>query len=244
MNAKFATALTWFGLPVYVWQGLAIRRKTIRPTPPSSQQVEPIAGEGKPLRLLLVGDSSAAGVGVDDINASLGGHLPRLLANQSGRPVEIEIIGSNSATAGQIRDNVIPHIKKRNFSHIIVNIGTNDAKNFHTVKRFYKEFGTLLYALNARFPRSNIIWSGIMDMQAIPVLPSPLNRILGIRSRALMACGETLCRERLATIPDGEWDPRESNFSLDGFHASTQGYQEWAQILANHILKGPDSGNS
>jgi len=237
MNLKFATAFTWFGLPVYIWQGLGIRRKTIRPTPPFPQQVEPIAGKGAPFRLLLVGDSSAAGVGVDDINASLGGQVPRLLAKQSGRPVEIEIIGSNSATAGQIRDNVIPHIKKRNFTHIIVNIGTNDAKNFHTVGRFYKEFGTLLYALNARYPRSNIIWSGIMDMKAIPALPSPLNKILGIRSRALMASGEKLCRERLASIPDGEWNPCDTNFSQDGFHASAQGYHEWAQILAAHILK-------
>ncbi len=129
MKLKFATALTWFGLPVYVWQGLGIRRKTIRPTPPFPQQVEPIAGKGTPFRLLLIGDSSAAGVGVDDINASLGGQVPRLLAKQSRRPVEIDIIGSNSATAGQIRDNVIPHIKKRNFTHIIVNIGKKDEKN-------------------------------------------------------------------------------------------------------------------
>ncbi|MCP4185095.1 MAG: SGNH/GDSL hydrolase family protein [Hyphomicrobiales bacterium] len=237
MKLKLATALTWFGLPIYVWQGLGIRRKTIRPTPPFPQQVAPIAGKGTPFRLLLVGDSSAAGVGVDDIDASLGGQVPRLLAKQSGRPVEIDIIGSNSATAGQIRDNVIPHIKKRNFTHIIVNIGTNDAKNFHTVRRFYKDFGTLLYALNARFPRSNIIWSGIMDMKAIPALPFPLSNILGIRSRALMASGENLCRERLATIPDGEWIPRDKNFSEDGFHASAQGYHEWAQILVTHILR-------
>lgn len=237
MKQKFAAALTWFCLPVYIWQGLKIRRETIRPTPPLPQQVMPVEGQGPPFRLLLIGDSSAAGVGVDDINASLGGQIPQLLARQSGRPVEIEIIGSNSATAGQIRDFVVPHLREQNYTHIIINIGTNDSKNFHTVKRFCKEFGTLLYALNARFPGSNIIWSGIMDMKAIPALPSPLNKILGIRSRALMACGEKLCRERLATIPDGEWNPCEVNFSEDGFHASAQGYHEWAQILAAHILK-------
>lgn len=237
MKLKIAAALTWFCLPVYLWQGLSLRRKSIRPTPPYPQEVKPVEGNGIPYRLLLIGDSSAAGVGVNNINASLGGQLPLLLARQTARPVKIEIIGSNSATAGQIRDFVIPNIKRQNYTHIIINIGTNDAKNFHTVGRFYNEFGTLLYALNARFPHANIIWSGIMDMEAIPALPSPLNKILGIRSRAIMEAGAKLCRERLAKIPDGEWNPCQENFSEDGFHASPKGYHEWAQVLVTHILK-------
>ncbi len=235
MKPNFTVALTWLSLPVYLWQGLAVRRKAVRSSPPTPQSVEPAEGSGTPYHLLLLGDSSAAGVGVDDINLSLGGQMLKLLAEQTGRPVKIEIIGSNSATAGQIRDFVLPHIERRDFTHIIINIGTNDAKNFHTMRRFKKEFGSLLYAIKARFPRSTVIWSGIMDMQLIPSLPSPLNKILGARSREMMNCGENLCGERLAEIPQGFWDPSRENFAADGFHASAKGYHVWAKGLVDHI---------
>ncbi|MCP4072830.1 MAG: SGNH/GDSL hydrolase family protein [Hyphomicrobiales bacterium] len=236
MKPNLAVALTWFGLPVYLWQGLAVRRKAVRSSPPSPQTVEPVEGTGTPYRLLLLGDSSAAGVGVDDINLSLGGQMLKLLAEQTGRPVEIEIVGCNSATAGQIRDFVVPNIERRDFTHIIINIGTNDAKNFHTIRRFGREFGSLLYATKARFPRSSVLWSGIMDMEKVPSLPSPLNKILGARSREMLRCGESLCRDRLAEVPQGFWDPSRENFAADGFHASARGYQLWAKGLVTHIV--------
>ena len=237
MNLKLAAALSWLCLPVYIWQGLGVRRRSFRSSPPWPQRIKPTKGNGEPIRLLLVGDSSAAGVGVDDVDVSLGGQLVAILAQHTERPITITIAGCNSATAGQIRDFVVPNLENNNFTHVILNIGTNDAKNFHTLRRFHREFGTLLYALRTRIPDARLIWSGILDMSQIPALPTPLNRILGIRSRLLMQCGENLCRERLAEIPQGQWQTIKENFSDDGFHASKKGYHEWAKILAEHILK-------
>ena len=234
---KLDALISWIGIPLYVWQGLAVRRNSVRQGPPIPQKVAAAKGAGEPLRILLVGDSSAAGVGTKDINLSLGGQLVQHICARSGRPVEIRIVGCNSATSGQIRDYVLPHIEFAPYTHVILNIGINDAKNFHTQGRFYREFGTLLYGLNTRFPDARIIWSGVLDMATVPALPSPLNKILGIRSRLLMRCGRTLCAERMAEIPDGEWDPSAENFSDDGFHASAKGYRQWAQILAEYLLK-------
>ena len=236
MNRKIAAAISWAALPIYIWQGLKTRRNSPRMAPPRNQHVAPIKGKGKPIKLLLVGDSSAAGVGVDDINHSLGGQLAKLLANRSGRPVETKIAGCNSATAGQIRDYAVPNISPVDFTHVVLNIGTNDAKNFHTGRQFCNDFGTLIYALKTRFPEAKIIWSSILDLSTIAILPSPLNKILGIRSREMRARGEVLCYERGVEIPEGDWDPSVENFSRDGFHASKKGYYEWAVVLADHIL--------
>ena len=212
MNNKLAAALSWLCLPVYIWQGLGVRRSSLRLSPPSRQSVSAIEGKGKPIYLLLVGDSSAAGVGVKDIRHSLGGQLVEILAKNSGRPVKIRIAGCNSATAGQIRDFTIPNIEREQFTHVILNIGTNDAKNFHTSMRFKREFGTLIYAINSRFPNADIIWSGIIDLSAIPALPTPLNKVLGIRSRELVRRGTAICQERSVEIPKGEWDTSIENF--------------------------------
>lgn len=242
LPTRFQALATWLALPVYVWQGLAVRRRTRRMTPPENRGWYRHEGKGDPFRLLLVGDSSAAGVGVDAIAKSLGGILPAELARRTGRPVDILVAGMNSATAADIRDHVVPHIGERNFTHVVLNIGANDAKNFHSGRRFCADFGTLLYALKARFPAATIVWSGVLDFEGAPALPSPLNRILGVRSRIIDACGRKLCRERGALAPDPEWRVVRENFSADGFHASEAGYREWAQNLAAFLLDREAAG--
>lgn len=230
------TAFSWIALPVYVWQGLGVRRRTHRMAPPAHPGTLEFPGEGKRIDLLVLGDSSAAGVGVDDIADSFAALLPRFLAERTGRPVKVRIVGMNSATSAQIRDYAVPHIEPRDFDYVALNIGTNDAKNYHSGRRFKKDFGTLLYALRARFPAATIVWSGVIDMAGVPALPKPLNRILSIRSRLIDRIGRILCRERGALCPPPEWRVVPENFSADGFHASAAGYREWADGLADWIL--------
>jgi lysophospholipase L1-like esterase len=234
--SRLAALGTWFALPVYVWQGLGVRRRTKRLSPPHNPGSLSFPGKGEAIRLLILGDSSAAGVGVDAIDKSFAGFLPRLLSERSGRPVHARIAGMNSATAAHIRDHAVPHIEPRDFDYIALNIGTNDAKNFHTGRRFCRDFGTLLYALKARFPHATIIWSGVLDLEKVPALPRPLARILGIRSRIIDANGRALCHERGALAPHGDWRSVAENFSEDGFHASEQGYREWAESVAMYII--------
>ena len=236
MNSRFQSLVSWACLPIYVWQGLKVRRQTPRMLPPPHRGWLERSGSGKPFTILLLGDSSAAGVGADHINESLAGHLADALAERTGRPVSIRIAGKNSATSGQIRDHVVPHLERRDWDYICLNIGTNDAKNFHSARRFRREFGTLLYALKSRYPASAIIWAGVLDLSKVPALPSPLNHILGIRSRLIDSSGKMLCQERGAFAPVSDWKTVRENFSTDGFHASSLGYREWAQGLADFIL--------
>lgn len=229
--------LSYLAFPIYVWQGLKVRRKTERKSPPDTDGFLNSAGKGGKIEILLIGDSSAAGVGVDRIEHSLGGQLLRELSERTGKTISIRIAGMNSATSGQLRDYVVPHLEQRHYDFICLNIGVNDAKNFHTGRAFCRSFGTLLYALKARFPAARIIWAGIIDMEKIPALPSPLNRILGVRSRLLNRNGQILCGERGALSPEPEWRIVRENFSSDGFHASEKGYREWATNLAIYICE-------
>ncbi len=240
MTSRFDSPLSWLSLPIYVWQGLAVRRRSLRLEPPRHEgwiKAGPNSTAKEPIRILLIGDSSAAGVGVIDIKSSLGGQLPGVVSELTKRPVQLRIAGNNSATADQIRDFVVPHLGPEAYDFICLNIGTNDAKNWHRGKTFCKNFGTLIYALRSKFPKARIVWSGIIDMEGIPALPSPLNKILGMRSRILNRNGKILCLERGALAPDPEWQVIPENFSVDGFHASEKGYREWAENLGAYLVE-------
>jgi len=56
--------LSWLGFPVYVWQGVAVRLRTRRMVPPTGAVHHRVEGTEPAIRLLVLGDSSAAGVGV------------------------------------------------------------------------------------------------------------------------------------------------------------------------------------
>ncbi|MGB7287147.1 MAG: SGNH/GDSL hydrolase family protein [Salaquimonas sp.] len=242
MATRSESLLSWLALPVYIWQGLAVRRNSLRLEPPAHSGWIEAKSNGarqkiEPIRILLIGDSSAAGVGVRRIEDSLGGQLPGVVSELTGKPVRLRIAGNNSATSSQIRDFVLPHLEPEPYDFICLNIGTNDAKNWHRGNTFCKNFGSLLYALRTKFPSAKIVWSGIIDMQGIPALPSPLNKILGIRSRILNRNGKILCLERGALAPDPEWQVIPENFAIDGFHASEKGYREWAENLGKYLVE-------
>ena len=120
---------------------------------------------------------------------------------------------------------------------LVVMLGTNDAKNFHTVARFKKEFGGLLYALRAKWPEARVIWSPVVDMRRVPALPSALGRLLEIRAQLINRKASALCLERGA-IPATRLpivDPL--GFSTDGFHASEIGYHAWAEHLYPFVME-------
>lgn len=232
----WAPLLTWPLYPVYAWQGIATRLRTERLAPPADEPHGSIPGSGDPFRLLVIGDSSAAGVGVDRVADSLAGQLAKLIAEATGRPVVFRAAGANSAVSAQVRDHVLPHVEPRDWTHVVLSLGTNDMKNFHSVPRFKRDFGTLVYALKTRFPEARIYWPEMIDMRRVPAMPPALARILDIRADAFNAKAERLCRERGARLVPALDNIQRQGFSRDGFHASAAGYRAWAEKLADVIL--------
>ncbi len=233
--------LSWLAFPLYIWQGVGVRLRAPRMLPAGGPVMHEIPGMGEPIGLLVIGDSSAASVGIESSEDGLAARLGSLLAARTGRPVEWRAAGFNSATAGQIRDFVVPNLDPGDWTHIVVSIGTNDTKNFHTLGRFKKEFGGLLYALRAKWPSAMIVWSPVIDMTRVPALPRLLGRLLEIRAEAINRLGERLCNERGAIAASRL--PIEDpllGFSSDGFHASAAGYGAWAEHLLPVLIEADE----
>jgi lysophospholipase L1-like esterase len=231
--------LSWLALPVYIWQGLGVRMRTERMVPAQGAVSGNLPGQGETIRLLVVGDSSAASVGVATTDRGLAPVLAGLINQRTGLPVTWRKAGFNSATAGQVRDFVVPNLAAEPYTHIVVSIGTNDAKNFHTMRRFRREFGGLVYALKAKWPEARIVWSPVIDMTLVPAMPPALGKILEIRASLVNRLATRLCLERGAVPAIRLPILNETGFSTDGFHASEIGYAAWAEHLVPFVI-GPE----
>ncbi|WAP68008.1 SGNH/GDSL hydrolase family protein [Jiella pelagia] len=240
LAASFKTGLiSWLLFPVYIWQGLQTRRRVLRMVPPAGRTSGVLGAPalGEPVvKLLVIGDSSAAGVGVDEIDDSLGPKLAERIAALTGHSVFWRAAGANSAVSAEVRDHVVPNLAREAFTHIVLMIGTNDAKNFHGGRRFKKSFGSLLYALKAKWPDARIVWSPPVDLKRVPALPRGLAHVLELRARIIRKIGARLCAERGAIVATTLPRVEPAGFSRDGFHASVEGYAYYANHLVSYVI--------
>ncbi len=237
MGNRLNGPLTWLLSPLALYQGLRVRASTPRLLPPpGSRSGQAGSGAEAGYKLLIVGDSSAAGVGTDHVEESLGPQLAGILHDRTGATVRWRVAGANSAISEQVRDHVLPHLEPEPYTHIVLCIGMNDMKNFLTARRFKKGFGGLLYALHTKWPDATLVWTPLLDMTTVPSLPWLLGRILEMRAAIFNPLAEQLCTERCAIVAPRLDSSNPAGFSVDGFHASPAGYHYWAGVLADTIL--------
>src|SRR3954469_4041516 len=101
MNPWLFTAAKIALLPLLMWQGRQVRRSALR-LPEAEGPREGVAGTGKVcLRVLIVGDSSAAGVGAKNQIQALAGRLSEALAMRLGGSVVWQLIARSGDTTAQ-----------------------------------------------------------------------------------------------------------------------------------------------
>ena len=85
--------------PILVVQGRRVRRVTPRLPPAASGPLEGVIPGPRPLRLLIVGESTAVGVGVPTHDVLLAGQTARALAASTERGVCWHVLGRSGASA-------------------------------------------------------------------------------------------------------------------------------------------------
>ena len=235
LNRFLASVLSWCLLPIYVTVGPTVRARTVRMVPAAGPNRGHFPGAGAPIRMLVVGDSSAAAVGVANTRDGLASRIAEGVAESSGRPVSWVAHGHNSAVASDLRDHIVPHLPDEPFTHIVISVGANDAKNFHSSGRWRHGFGTLLYALRTRYPDAKIVWSRLFHFSKLPAVPAPLGWFLDLRRCIFNRIADELCIERGAHAAPPMEITSSDGLSADGFHASALGYRMWGRHIADHI---------
>lgn len=213
-------AAIWLGLPVLLSQGLRVRRDTLRL--PDADGLTGAAGEGKPLNLVVLGDSVAAGVGVDHHRDTLAGHLAGRLASSRTRALSWQVVALTGATAGDVLGLAREYEALEAADVVVVSVGVNDTKNLHPDRRWRAELAALLDYVLAVSPTAEVVLIGIPPMEAFPALPRALATLMGARARRLDAIGRAVAeRPRLRRI-EVALEQGVGLFAADGFHPSAE----------------------
>ncbi|MCA0337533.1 MAG: SGNH/GDSL hydrolase family protein [Actinobacteria bacterium] len=180
-----------------------------------------VAGEGgRRLKVVVLGDSVAAGYAVAHHRSTVAGALAARLAQRYAATVTWEVVATTGFTAGEAAGLVEPSVFA-DADLVFISIGVNDAKNLHSARRFRREIGALLDRVLAAAPHARVALLGIPPLHQLPVVPRPLADALGWRGRVFDALGAAAvaARPRTLRIVPAAYLAHEM-FAGDGFHPS------------------------
>lgn len=213
---------------VLLAQGRRLRRDTPR-LPDAAQPWQGTLDGPEPLRLLVLGDSTAAGVGAATQHEALPGHLAQRLAELSGRGVQWTAAGRNGATARDLVTDYLDTVVAERWDVVFLTIGANDALGLRTRAAFARDIRVILTALTAASPI--VLMSSLPAFFRFELLPNPLRFNLYLHSRSL----EDAARAVVAGFPTVHMSPppppyTSGFFASDLFHPSEIGYRDWAEF--------------
>ena len=222
VEAALATRREYFETPGYEVEGT----------------VEPAGGgSGPPLEMVMLGDSTVAGLGAETVEDSLVLQTAQRAADAAGRPVHARGFGVSGARTADVRDDQLPGIDP-DVDVVVIVIGSNDATHLTPPWAFDEVTASMLASARERAPDAAIVLGGIPLFGEARALDQPLRAVVdayaavlrGVQQRTAQATPGVVfvniaveASPRFVGVPDA--------MSRDGFHPAATGYGFWADAL-------------
>ena len=218
--------------PLLLLQGLHVRRVTPR-LPEADGERQGEIGQGPPLRLLIAGDSAAAGVGAAQQAEALSGRLTALLA------ADFRVSWKLVATTGHTTAQALQQLRespREAYDVVVTSLGVNDLTGRTPTRLWLRQQAELVGLLREQFQARHILLSALPPMHVFPALPQPLRWYMGAQAQRYNLGLQAWARQHgdcefLATEFPGDL----AMMASDGFHPGPGAYALWAKQLAARI---------
>ncbi|SLN43017.1 SGNH/GDSL hydrolase family protein [Pseudooctadecabacter jejudonensis] len=218
--------------PVLLTQGPYVKFRTPRLPEPVGPR-EGTVGNGPDLRVLIVGDSSTAGVGVATQDNALSGHLIREMTPRARLHWQLVAKCGNTTpmASRQLRRSGAGRADVA-----ITGLGVNDITSGTPLRQWLRQTDTLIDQLRDTHGARHVYVTGVPPLWQFPRLTGPLRWVLGHQAERF----DRALRDHLAVRGDASYVTLDltlgpDNMAADGYHPRGSVYAEWARMLSARL---------
>lgn len=195
---------------------------------------------GTTLRMVMLGDSTVAGVGSPTAEQSLPVLTAQRVSDATGRRISVTGLGVSGARTAHVAREQIPLLGD-DVDVVVIVIGSNDTTHATPPWRFDDLTREMLAAAQDKAPGAVIVLGGVPLFGSADALAQPLRWVVDQYAKPLRSIQRRVADERDVTFVNiaVEASPRfrgvPEAMSSDGFHPAPVGYGFWADALAAGI---------
>lgn len=226
---RLLLAVLW---PILWLQGKMVRRVT----PLLPEAVGPrrgTRGQGPPIRVLIAGDSAAAGVGVSTQDHALCGQLVNRLSTHHA--VEWHVLAVKGLDSPGLT-KLLAEAPSARFDVVVLSMGANDVTSLCPPRLWVQQQIALAELIDHRFSPDLLVYTAVPPMHACRALPQPLRWFMGRWALEMNArLSRWLSGHHKRTM---HWHPETTTvngLAIDGIHPNSLGYSCWAEELSARI---------
>jgi lysophospholipase L1-like esterase len=192
------------------------------------------------LEYLVLGDSTAAGVG-GDYDRGIAVSTARALGRD--REVNMTNLAVCGARMRDVRRLQLGKAEQLRADVVLLSAGANDVTHLTCVRSMRNDLRTIVQRLTAANPNVKIVITGSPDMGAPPRIPRLLRGIASLRTKQVnrMFVAEAarlgLIFAPIAAVTGPQFRSDPSLFAADRFHPNDRGYATWLPPLNDALAK-------
>ena len=196
-------------------------------------------------QLLILGESTMAGVGVASHAEGFAGSVAQLLATQTNKNIHWQVHAKSGYTAKQIAKKIVPTITMSSADLIMIGLGANDTFTLNPPWCWQRHIRTLIQQLRQAYPHAPIIFLHMPPIRTFPALPPLLRFFMGNQAALLSnALAQTIAHYPNIYFPEESFSlhrwQQQANGSYeqlfsDGVHPSELAYGLWAKEIAKYM---------
>ena len=236
-------------LPILLIQAKRVKQAVPR-LPEAHQNVRGSVGTGqRTIRLVTLGESTVAGVGVSDHTDGITGHIAQTISRLTGSKVTWEVIGKSGYTARKAAERLVTKLPDATVDSIVIGLGANDSFAFNSPTTWQRDIEQLITSIRCKYEDCPIVFANMPPVGQFPAFPWIMRVILGSLTTLYgLVLGQLVRKHAKLYYVDRpikfkDWAERAgSEVSIDdlfsdGVHPSAQTYALWGEEVGEFMGK-------